>query len=191
MHDSSLHQLVATLSDSFLSWRWVHWLPSSTCNYQFAVTTNLHFFVFTCVQNLQNVLCNLIFGCFCNPSLEQHFDITQFSKVEITFFVQSIVLEFQLLYLCFKLGSPVVTRRECFCSRFGSWRHRLCRSCRLSWNRSRRCPLRNSWFWTTHRCNFSSSRNVVKILSLSPSNCIVWLTVIIFFEVSFEPLTKL
>ena len=92
----SFHQLVFRGRTLLLSLGNFHGLSSRTSDDKFAVAIHLHLLVFTGVKNFQNVLSYLVLTAFCTSSLQKYLDVAQFSKVEVSFLVKSIVLQLQL-----------------------------------------------------------------------------------------------
>lgn len=96
---------------------------------EFARCADFDSFIFSCVEDLQNILAEVVAGTGLHwSSLEQHLDISQLSEVEVSFLVKCIVLKLELCNCGFEFA--------CLSSASSS---------RSSSDRSTSSPCTNTW----------------------------------------------
>lgn len=75
-----------------------------SCDSKLATGANFNLLIFSGVKNLQDILAEVVAGTgFHRSALKQHLDVSQLGEVEISFLVESVVLESELLDGTFEL----------------------------------------------------------------------------------------
>jgi hypothetical protein len=122
-------------------------------------------------------------------SLQEHLDIAQFAEIKVALLVQGVILQLQFLNLSFQLRIS----RACTRNWLGNTATHAARSTAGSGLTTGSTSHRSSWLGTISggRRDLSTTKDVEELLAFAATYGIVGLTIVVLFEVGFEPLAEL